>query len=174
MDIIAHALWTAAAAVAARSKWNLPVRAGWAAAWGVAPDLAAFTIPAAVRIWRLATGASHSLLPDGTGPRFDWVWTVYNASHSAVLFAVAFGAAWLLLRRPVWEMLGWALHIQIDIFTHAGIFAIQFLWPISAIHVDGWRWEAGWLLVANYTALALVWLMLWMRRRREPRPVSPA
>jgi hypothetical protein len=120
-----------------------------------------------VKIWRLLTGAAHSLLPDGHGPRFDWVWDVYNASHSALVFAIVFGAVWLILRRPVLEMLGWALHILIDVFTHRGMFAIQFLWPLSAVHVDGARWEAGWLLAANYTALTSVYLLLWIRGRRE-------
>ncbi len=150
------------------------MRLPWVAACGILPDVVTFAVPAAVRIWRLATGASKSLLPDGSGPRFDWVWTVYNGTHSAFVFAAAFGAVWLILRRPVWEMLGWALHILIDIFTHNGLFAVQFLWPLSAIHVDGARWEAGWLLAANYTALVTVILLLCLERGHNAKGAIPS
>ncbi len=176
MDIFAHALWALASAGVAGRKLRPRMRLPRVAAWGILPDVVTFAVPAVVRIWRLATGASKSLLPDGSGPRFDWVWNLYNATHSAILFAVAFGAVWLILRRPVWEMLGWALHVLIDIFTHNGLFAVQFLWPLSAIHVDGARWEAGWLLAANYAALAAAYVLLWIFRRNEtlPRPIPAA
>ena len=131
------------------------------------PDIVVFAIPAAVRIFRLLSGASKSLLPDGTGPRFDWLWNVYNATHSGVVFAVCFAAAWLIFRRPILEMLGWALHILIDIFTHEGLFAIKFLWPLSSVHMEGIRWETPWLLAVNYAAIASVYLWLWLRRRES-------
>ena len=163
MDIVAHALWTAAAAMTAQRWARVPV--GWSIAWGIAPDLVSFGIPAVVRITRYLTGASKTLLPDGTGPRFDWVWNVYNGSHSAVIFAMCFATAYLVLRRPAWAMLGWALHIAIDIGTHQGMFAIQFLWPFFRLSVNGVRWETPWLLVANYLALGVVFCWLWRGRR---------
>ncbi len=163
MDVFAHALWTTGSALIARRASKRPIRLLRAAAWGVLPDLASFTIPAAVRIWRVSTRQSSSLLPDGRGPRFDWVWDLYNASHSAVIFAIVFAGFWLVLRRPVLEMLGWALHIFIDVFTHSGLFSIQFLWPLSAIHVDGIRWEAGRALIVNYSALASFYFLLLCR-----------
>jgi hypothetical protein len=67
------------------------------------------------------------------------VWNVYHATHSALVFAIWFGV-WLLVRKPWLEMLAWALHIRIDIFTHTGMFAIRFLWPLSPVHVDGTPW----------------------------------
>jgi membrane-bound metal-dependent hydrolase YbcI (DUF457 family) len=65
-------------------------------------------------------------------------------------------------------MLGWALHILIDVFTHRGLFAVKFLWPILSVHVNGIRWETRWFLVVNYTALATVYLLLWIYRVRKP------
>jgi hypothetical protein len=38
---------------------------------GVLPDLVVFSVPAVVRIWRFLTGASKTLLPDGSGLHFD-------------------------------------------------------------------------------------------------------
>lgn len=126
-----------------------------------------------MKIWRLLTGKASSLLPDGRGPQFNWVWDLYNFTHSALIFAVIFGGLWLILRRPVLEMLGWALHIVMDVFTHSGLFAIRFLWPLWAVHVDGRRWEEGWALAANYSVLAAVYMLLWVRSRTRARASSP-
>lgn len=90
-------------------------------------------------IGRRLAGYSHTLLPDGTGPRFDWVWTFYNGAHSALVFALIFGAIYRYLR-------GW--------------FAIRFLWPLSAYRLDGIPWEKRWLLAANWAALAAIWTLL--------------
>ncbi|HEY1467749.1 MAG TPA: hypothetical protein VGF61_01810 [Candidatus Acidoferrum sp.] len=167
LDILSHALWTTAAGLGARKKLKRPIHLGWVALWGVLPDLVVFTVPAVVRIWRFLTGASTSLLPDGNGPHFDWVWGLYNGTHSALVFAVCFGAAWLFLRKPPLEMLGWALHILIDVFTHRGIFAVKFLWPVSSVHFDGIRWETPSFLAANFAALASVYLLVWIYRVRK-------
>lgn len=153
---MAHALWSTAAAAGARRKLARPVHLAWAAFWGVFPDLVSFTIPAILRIWWRLTGVSKSLLPDAQGPHFEWVWGLYNCTHSLLSFALVFGVVWLLARRPVLEMGGWLLHIVIDTFTHRGWFATQFLWPLSHVHVDGLPWETPWLLLLNYAVLAVV------------------
>lgn len=174
MDIFAHALWTAAAGIAARKKLKQRIHLGWMVAWGVFPDLVVFTIPAAIKIFRVLTGASKSLLPDGYGPKFDWVWGLYNSSHSALVFAVCFAAGWLFTRKAPLEMLGWALHVFIDVFTHNGLFAVKFLWPVSSIHLDGLRWETPWFLVANYAVLASIYLSLWIHRVIGTHPRHPS
>lgn len=167
MDILAHALWTTAAGIAGRKKLKKPIHLGWLAAWGLCPDLIVFTVPATVRIWRFLSGASKTLLPDGRSPRFEWFGELYKATHSAVVFAVCFGALWILLRRPVLEMLGWIIHITMDVFTHSGWFAVNFLWPVSPVHVDGKRWEQPWFLAANYAALVSFYVWLWLQRRQS-------
>ncbi len=170
MDIFAHALWTAAAGIATREKLKQRVHLCWMVAWGVFPDVVVFTIPAAVKIFRLLTGASKSLLPDGHGPHFEWVWGLYNSSHSAVVFAVCFGAGWLFTRKPPLDMLGWAMHIFIDVFTHNGLFAVKFLWPLSPVHMNGLRWETPWFLAVNYALLGSIYLSLWIRHLIGARP----
>lgn len=167
MDVIAHALWTTAAAGAGRRKLHRRIHLGWAAFWGIFPDLFSFTIPAVVRIWWYATGTTQSLLPDAHGPqRFQFVWQLYHFSHSLLVFVVVFGVVWWLARRPVLELLGWGLHILIDIVTHRGIFAIHFLWPLSSYGFDGIRWESPWLLTMNYGLLIAVFGWMWLRTRR--------
>jgi membrane-bound metal-dependent hydrolase YbcI (DUF457 family) len=98
---------------------------------------------------------------------------LYDFTHSAVVLAISFGAVWLLLRKPLLEMFGWALHILIDVFTHRRLFAIKFLWPVSSVYVNGIRWETPWFLVVNYTALAAVYLFPWIYRVRGSSSAGP-
>src|SRR5581483_2073015 len=132
-------------------------------------DVVPFAGPAIIKISRVLTGEASSLLPDGRGPRFEWVWNVYNPSHSAVLFGIVFAIVCFLRKNPPLEMLGGALHIVSDVFTHTGLFGVRFLWPVSAIHVDGIPWETPWLLAANYAALLSVWLFLRMTANNSNR-----
>lgn len=88
------------------------------------------------------------------------------------MFAAVFGLVWAILRRPVLEMLGWALHILIGIATRKGIFAVHFLWPLSNYGFNGIRWEERWFLALNYATLLAVLARLWSRSdtasNREP------
>lgn len=170
MDILGHALWTTAAAAGARRRLGCQVHLGWAAFWGIFPDVFSFAIPAIVRIWWYATGTTHSLMPQANSAQhFQFVWQLYHCSHSLVVFAVVFGVVWGLAGRPVLELLGWPLHILIDIPTHRGIFAIHFLWPLSSYGVQGIRWESPWFMGMNYGLLVLVFGGMWMRNRRRDR-----
>jgi len=174
MDIFAHALWSSAAAKLFRDHSHYPLRLGWAAFWGVFPDLFSFSIPAIVRIWWRVTGTTHSLLPDAqSAPHFQWVWPLYHCSHSFLVFAVVFGLVWVILRRPLFEMLAWALHILIDIPTHSGIFAVHFLWPLSTYGFNGIRWENRWFLALNYTALLTLFAWLWLQTSKAHARTSP-
>jgi len=130
------------------------------------PDLASFTVPAVLRIWWRVTGVTTTLLPQPGGPRLDWVFGLYNCFHSLLIFGLVFAAAWIIARGPVRELLGWLLHIVIDMLTHHGWFAIQFLWPVSSVHIDGIPWETGWLLAATYASLAAIFFVLWRTRVR--------
>jgi hypothetical protein len=172
LDIIAHGISAAVAVVGVRRGSNARIRLGWAAFFGVFPDLVTFTIPACLRIWWRLTGVTRSLLPTPDGPHFEWVWDVYNAAHSLLLFGVFFAGIWLVARKPVLETLGWMLHILLDSFTHRGMFAIQLLWPASSVHLDGIPWETGWFLAGTYGTLAALWYLLWRGRRSSSFPPS--
>jgi len=174
MDILAHALWTTAAAIPARQKITRPLSVPWAAFWGIFPDVFSFTIPAILRIWWYATGVTQSLRPDPeSAKRLQFVWQLYHCSHSLITFAAVFAIVWLLVGRPVLEMLAWCLHILLDIGTHRGIFAIHFLWPFSAYSVSTLRWENPIFFAANYAALLLVYLWLWIRLRKTRTQRQP-
>jgi len=167
MDIVAHALWTTAAATTARRRMGRPLHLGWAVFWGVFPDVFSFAIPATLRIWWYVSGASQSLMPDAhTTHHFQFVWRLYDCSHSLLVFAATFGFVWLLFGRPVLELFGWGLHILIDIPTHQGIFAPHFLWPLSNYRFEGIRWESHWFQSVNYGVLMVVLVWLWLQAKR--------
>jgi len=168
MDIFAHALWTAGVPVPLRRRLRRPLSLGWAIFWGVFPDVFSFAVPALVRIWWYLSGTTSHLLPDVNGPQhFQYVWTLYDASHSLVVFGLVFGIAWPLAKRPVLEMLAWGLHTLIDNPSHQGIFALHFLWPLSSYGISGLCWENRWFFAANYAALLLLYSWIWIAARRR-------
>lgn len=79
----------------------------------------------------------------------QFVWQLYHCSHSLLMFATVFGLVWLLKRRPMLEVLAWALPFLIDIPTHQGIFANHFLSRLI-LGFDGICWESSWFLAVNY------------------------
>ncbi len=182
MDIFAHGVWAGAAAAAANPKLRRPVRLYWAGAWGVFPDLAAFTPSFVLGVWAAAMGLApitnrffflrHGMidaLPPLLRPE-----NLYRFSHSLVIFAVVFGVVWWLRRSPAFVMLGWPLHILMDIPTHrAGRYGTPFLWPISDYRFDGISWGQGWFMILNWSLIAAVCLALvvWRHRARR-RPNS--
>ncbi len=172
MDVLSHGLWTAIAAKQTR-HFHQTLSIGWAAFWGVFPDIFSFAIPAVVRLWWFATGTRHTLLPQANTPRhFQYVWQLYNCSHSLPVFAVVFGVTWALRSRPFLELCGWMFHILIDVVTHRGIFAVQFLWPLSSYTVNGIRWENPWFLAINYGLLCVTGGWLWLRSRGSDSQIN--
>jgi hypothetical protein len=149
MDIFAHGLWATAAARGANRKIGKRIHLVWAAFFGVFPDLFAFTIP-------------FVAIVTGHPPQVDLAWKLYQISHSLFVFSAVFGLVWLIRRRPALELLGWPLHILIDIPSHTlRFFPTPFLWPVSSYHFNGISWANRWFMVVNYSAIAVVYLLLW-------------
>lgn len=68
--------------------------------------------------------------------------TLYNATHSLIVFALAFLLLWIIARKPLWVVGAWGLHILIDIPTHSlTLFPTPFLWPVSDLRVNGIGWD---------------------------------
>ena len=162
MDIVAHALWATAAAKAANRGFATRVKARWFAAWALFPDLFAFAPEVIVALWYRLAGIART---HSRGHHLLDI-ELYDPSHSLVVFVFAFAFAWLIFRRPVWPLLGWALHVLMDIPTHSARFPTPFLWPISSFRFVGISWRQRWFVILNYAALAVVFLLLWIARRR--------
>ena len=161
MEIIAHGLWAAAGATAARKSAHARIRLGWTVFWAMFPDLLAFAPPVAVGLWLLLTGGS---LRRGHLPHVNFGVELYPLGHSLIVFLLAFGVTSLLARRFVLELLGWLSHILIDIFTHSfRYYATRFLWPLSDYRFDGLAWWTPWFWCSTYVALAIVYFLLWRK-----------
>lgn len=168
MDVIAHGLWAAAAASGKRTLAGRRLPVWWMTWWAMFPDLLAFGPSVAMALWlRIAGGPDYARAANrGHFPHADFGLPLYAASHSLVVFAVVFGLVSAVARRPVLGLLGWLLHILIDIPTHSlRFYATRFLWPIAGWRFDGIAWRTPWFLLCTYGALALVYFLLWRSGR---------
>ena len=165
MEFVAHSLWTAAAGITINKSTHRRVRVPWMVWWGIFPDVLAFGPSVVLGLVLWATG---SLQPHAGGgfhvPRVRLGLPLYPAAHSLVIFLIAFAITSLLARRLVLELLGWLLHILIDIPMHSySYYATRFLWPISEYRIDGIPWWTPWLWVWTYVGLAAVYFVLWKK-----------
>jgi hypothetical protein len=165
MDIVAHTLWATAAAQAANQK-VAKIGVAWFAVWTMFPDLLAFAPEVIVRLWYRCTGLTagsvdlhHIRLRQG-GFEVD----LYDVGHSLVVFSAVYLIACVILRRPPWGILGWMLHILLDIPSHSVHYATPFLWPLSSFRIVGVSWHQWWFVALNYGILAVMWLLLWIHR----------
>ena len=165
MDIFAHGLWATAAARGTNRKIERRIRLGWAAFFGMFPDLFAFTVSFLTIFWLRMNG-----VPVHGHPGLGSAWQLYQISHSLFVFSAVFGLVWLIRRRPTLALLGWPLHILIDIPSHTlRFFPTPFLWPVSSYYFDGISWANRWFMLVNYSAIAAVYLVLWWTGRRRSR-----
>jgi hypothetical protein len=169
MEIVAHGLWAAAAAITAKRSTEAKIRVGWAVWWAAFPDVLAFGPSVAAGLWLWFAGGPNSAPGDGhILPHVHIGLPLYPAGHSLLVFLLVFGIAAILARRIVIEMLGWLLHILIDIPTHSfSYYATRFLWPVADFRIDGIAWWTPWFWAATYAALVVVYFRLWMKRRRK-------
>lgn len=178
MDILAHGLWAGAVYKATQKKTKKPLSLKWAVFWGVFPDLFAFTLPFAILIWNLLTGAMHFQQwphPGTTepGPKdalniFRNTALLYSISHSLIIFLAVFVIIYLIRKKPVWELGGWLLHILIDVPTHSyQFYPTPILWPLSSWKFDGLSWATPWFMIVNYGAIILIYLYLWLRKKQK-------
>ena len=155
MDIFSHALWAGAAGKGVNIKRieskKKPLKIWLMAFFGFFPDLFAFALAFS---WSIGSQI-FSFIPkiERLGPEnvepvtqngrfiFHITHSLYNISHSLLVFFIIFGLVWYLRKKPFWEMTGWLLHILMDIPSHSyRFFPTPFLWPISDFKIDGISW----------------------------------
>ncbi len=161
MEIVAHGLWAAAAAVGARRTTRVRPNIAWTVWWAAFPDVLAFGMPIIAGLALMAAGKigeTNHHFP----PRVHLPFPLYPTGHSLLVFGAVFGLTCLAARRVVYSMLGWLLHIVIDIPTHSySYYATRFLWPVSDLRIDGIAWWTPWFWGATYAALAIVYFLMW-------------
>ncbi len=178
MDVLAHGLW--AAVVCRWRGHSRPIARSttrWTIGLAVAPDLVQLTpIVTAALItpqgWSAMQSYFHALpgyqqvLP----PQVELIAHHLHCSmHSALVAAVVTFLSWMLLRRFWLPMLGWWMHIVIDVFTHsADFYPSPVLYPVTQRGFDGWAWNDPWQLALNYGLITILWVIT----RSETTPVT--
>ncbi len=176
MEILAHTLWTTAGVKKLNNDnnklKNKPISYFWASFWGVFPDLFAFTIPFIYSFYRVlikgetfGSFATRHQVADG----FNLAHTLYQYSHSLVIFIIVFFLVWIILKRPYLAMLGWSLHILLDIPSHSiSFFPTPFLFPISDYNFPyGIAWSTPWFMIINYIIIIIIWSFLLIKRAKN-------
>lgn len=177
MDIFSHGLWAGAAYKVINIKKKKNFNVWWASFWGIFPDLFAFTIPFLWLVYHWLVGDLNlSMIPrpehaepiiTDSIPVFRLASSLYNLSHSLIIFLIVSGIIYLVLRRQIWELGGWLLHILIDVPTHTyRFFPTPIFWPLSGWKFDGISWGTPWFLITNYSLLAVVYILLWLYKRK--------
>jgi len=178
MDVVAHGLW---AAVMCRWRGRRqPIARStttWTIGLAIAPDLLQLTpIVTAALItsqgWSAMQTYFHALpsyqpiLP----PQVElFVHHLHCTMHSALVAAVVALLSWMFLRRLWLPLLGWWMHIVIDVFTHsANFYPSPVLYPATQQGFDGWAWNDPWQLALNYGLIAIFWFIT----RSETKPVT--
>lgn len=180
MDILAHGLWSAVAAVAIDRRRRIGNKAIIAAiGMSVLPDIL-HVIPVALfameggslsvlRDYVLATPRTEPVLPE---------WTMGAAHHLHCIFhsgVVALFLTLLLWRRHVVidaGLAGWWSHIVIDVLTHSSDFyPSPVFYPISYDGFNGVAWNSALFISVNYGALviAICWLVYSGRMRKKAK-----
>lgn len=165
MDIVSHGLWGGIAFGRTNRR-----SFGLAVGCGMLPDLVPFGP------WRLAILLGLAQRPPYNGweppdPSLipAYVHRLYSVTHSLVVFLVVFAVIGVVCRKPIWESCAWGLHIGMDIFTHSTrFFPTPFLWPISAVTVNGWPWGRPAIFVPNVLLLVLLYAWFWLYQSKAP------
>lgn len=179
MDILAHSLWGTVGVkrinedLEKKGKSKVSVVAS--ALWSIFPDIFAFGLPFMISLYTIVfQGKSFSSISHHTphlssgDPTFDLASYLYQFSHSIIIFLLIFGVVWFLFKKPQIAMLGWLLHILIDIPSHSlEFFPTPFLFPFSDyVFPYGVRWSTPWFMIVNYSFLLLFFLYYIFRKRK--------
>jgi hypothetical protein len=180
MDILSHGLWATTVARAYNLDAKEPVKLRRAFLWGMFPDLFAFGIPFVYRLFQILTGtvAWNAFRPPPENgqsiPMYDLSHTLYNYSHSLIIFGIVFGLVWWFRqRRPPRSMLGWFLHIICDVPTHTyAFFPTPVFFPAWNWMFDGMSWAQPWFLALDYGLLIAVNILVSVVRARRQRKIT--
>lgn len=174
MDLPAHALWTNIIWRFAKQQRKTAL---WAAFFGILPDLIAFGFYAPyVALKSIISGEAHpNFVRVGNNYHFvqtavpDYIQTLYNFSHSLIIFGLIFILIAILRRGRFWPvLLAWPLHILFDIPTHAKeFFPTPYLFPFDSPFLGLISWAKLPFLISNYAILVVIYVWFyWFYRKR--------
>ena len=179
MDTLAHALWAGAGVTLASRRWTITWRtAVITVALAALPDVV-HLLP--IIVWwllgdgSLATIEAYATAAPGQEPTLPPLVNLLShhlhcVMHSAIVAGAVTVLLWAAMRLWWIPLLGWWLHIVIDVFTHsASFYPVPVLYPITERGFDGLAWNTPWFMVLNYVSLAatVVWLLHTRTRRHD-------
>jgi hypothetical protein len=130
---------------------------GYAFLIGMSPDIFSFGVFMATNLLGLYPRLDWSGHPESAQiPQF--VHTLYDISHSLVIFAAVFFLIWIIRKKSFLPLIAWGIHILMDIPSHSDrFFPTPFLWPISDFHVNGINWGNPIVFFPNGVLLILIY-----------------
>ena len=180
MDILAHTLWAGAGvALLGRRVTIEPRTAAATIALAALPDV--FQMLPVLGWWFFGSGTfdavrAFAIAVPGQEPNMPplVILVAYHTHcilHSALVAGAVTLIAWRLRTWLLIPLLGWWSHILIDVFTHsADYYASPVLYPITQRGFDGIAWNTPWFMAVNYSALAVVFLVIVKTAKRDLRP----
>lgn len=159
MDYLAHGIWS-------YNVFHRLRHPACAVFFGVLPDTISW-VP--YFFYKIATG-TLAMGPPNVSEIPHWVFVLYGFSHSIFVAGVFIAGMFLWVRPWPWYVLGWPLHIVIDVFTHRREFLpTPFLWPFSDWAFPGISWANPWFMAINYPVMLSVLIWILVRRRSVRR-----
>ncbi len=161
MDYFAHGAW-------AYILFHRSRKVQYAVFFGMFPDTMSWLIYFFYRLFESGVGRPDlQSIP-------DWVHTLYGISHSLLIclavLSITFFIFYKLKKQLPYFLLGWPLHILIDIPTHARDFLpTPFLWPLSDYAFPGMSWATPWFLILNWVVILTLLGWIWWRRRKTTK-----
>lgn len=163
MDIISHGLWGGVVFGRKNRKtfWQ-------ALGFGILPDLLSFGLFTIADVLGMVSGPDWGKGHPDPSSIPQIIHTLYNFTHSFIVFAGVFGLVWIFRRKPFLPMFAWGLHILLDIPTHStSFFPTPFLFPVSDFVVNGISWGQPIIFYPNITFLFLCYLFWYLYDRKK-------
>jgi len=98
---------------------------------------------------------------------------IYYVFHSFISYFVLVALSYFIMRRIYWPLaLGMGMHLTLDLLTHADLYAIEPLYPLIDVKVNGFLQWGSWTFYLIEAAIFLVytiWLFRRTHRTAEPK-----
>jgi len=100
----------------------------------------------------------------------DWVFTLYNISHSLVICAGVFALVFFIWKKIPYYLYAYPISVAIDVFTHTSAFLpTPFLWPISEWRFPGISWANPTFMAINYFFIIASFLFIMNKRKTNSK-----
>jgi len=160
MDTISHGLWAILLVKGVFNKSKLFLTF----LFGILPDVLTFGL---FFIENIIFGARAigTPVPENLP---SYIPFLYEITHSLVLVFVVFLIIYLFKKKIYIWMLGWPLHILVDIPSHSkDFFPTPFLYPLSDFTIGGISWTNPYMFFSNWILLIILFGILYRKELKK-------